>query len=303
MNLPKVSVICTCYNHEDFVIEALNSVIGQTYPNIELIVIDDNSNDKSADRILEFQARYPETLVIFNEKNAGICTSFNKGLKHSAGEYLIDLAADDLLLPDRIEKGVKSLETLGDLFGVNYCDCEFIDATSESAGFQYKGKISYKKVPQGDVFIPLLSKHWISSPTLLFRKQVMEKLGGYDESLSFEDFDFWIRSSRIYYYSFIPEVLVKKRKLVNSLSNQQYQVQNPHIRTIFEVCKKASVLVRNKKERKALQKRVITELKRSLRTRNFREASAFLGLLRSTGSFFRFTGYHFLVSSFRSILR
>lgn len=303
MNSPRVSVICTCYNHEDYVIEALNSVLQQTYSNVELIVVDDNSTDNSGERILEFQARNPETLVIFNEENLGICKSFNKGFQQSTGDYLIDLSADDILLPERIESGVKSLESLGHKFGVNYCDCEIIDDQSEQLGFQYKNKVSYSRLPQGDVFIPLLAKHTISSPTMLFRKEVMEKLGGYDESLSFEDFDFWVRSSRYFYYSFTPEVLVQKRMLADSFSKEQYQYQNRHIRTIFEVCKKAAKLVHDKRERNALQRRIGIEFRRSIRTGNFKEAMAFLGLLRSTGSFFRFRGYYFLVSSFRSILR
>jgi glycosyltransferase involved in cell wall biosynthesis len=303
VNFPKVSVICTSYNHQDYVLEALNSVMSQTYPNIELIVVDDNSSDKSANRILQFQARNPETLVILNDKTLGICKSFNKGFRNSSGAYLIDLAADDILHNDRIEKGVQSLENLGKPFGVNFCDCEIIDQASETLGYQYKGKINYNKVPQGEVFASLLSRHWISSPTLLFKREVIEKLRGYDETLSFEDFDFWVRSSRYYHYSFTPEVLVTKRKLHDSLSPVQYQLHNSHIRSIIYVCKKAAVLVREKRERKALQKRIVIEMRRAIKTHNIREAKAFLQLLRSTGSFFRFWGYHFLVSSFRSMLR
>jgi len=303
MNLPKVSVVCTCYNQEDYVLDALNSVLRQEYPNLELIVVDDNSTDRSAEMILEFQARHPETLVIINEENLGICKSFNKGYSHSSGDYLVDLAADDILLPDRIALGVKSLETLGKEFGVNYCDCEFIDSNSESIGFQYKNKAHYKKLPQGNVFASLLARHMISSPTLLFRREVMEKLNGYDETLSFEDFDFWVRSSRYFYYSFTPFVLVQKRLLTGSLGKEQYHFQNRHIRTILEVCKKASALVHDKKEINALQKRISIEFRRSVRTGNLKEAKAFLALLRSTGSFFRFRGLYFLVSSFRSILR
>ena len=94
---PLVTIICLCYNHSDFVVESLNSVINQDYKNIELIIIDDCSSDNSALVIKQWLKNYPEILFIKNEVNLGNTKSFNKGLQLAKGDYIIDLASDDVL--------------------------------------------------------------------------------------------------------------------------------------------------------------------------------------------------------------
>ena len=101
-NSPLVTVICLCYNHEAFVVETLNSVIHQSYAPVELIVVDDFSTDNSREVIRKWLINHPEILFIANEKNLGNTKSFNKALKFAKGEYIIDLAADDVLMPDCI---------------------------------------------------------------------------------------------------------------------------------------------------------------------------------------------------------
>jgi len=96
---PLVTIICTCYNHENYVLDALNSVINQEYQNIQLIVVDDNSYDSSNKVITTWIKSHPDTIFIQNQENLGITKSFNNAYKHAKGEYLIDLAADDILLP------------------------------------------------------------------------------------------------------------------------------------------------------------------------------------------------------------
>ena len=103
---PLVSIICHCYNHSKFVLETLKSVLNQTYDNIEVIVVDDFSTDNSADVISSFMVKHPEIKFIQNHRNLGITKSFNRILKKTKGKYIIDLAADDLLLPNCVMQQV-----------------------------------------------------------------------------------------------------------------------------------------------------------------------------------------------------
>src|SRR5688572_16900954 len=111
MDQPLVSVVCLCYNHAAFVKEAVQSVMGQTYPNIELILVDDASRDNSAAVIEELQRQYPSIKVILLKNNVGNCKAFNQALAESKGAYIIDLAADDILMPDRIKQGVEFFQS------------------------------------------------------------------------------------------------------------------------------------------------------------------------------------------------
>ena len=109
-NFPLVSVICLSYNHEAYVVEALNSVLNQTYPNIELLIADDCSNDKSVTIIQNWLKHHPKVHFIANEENIGNTKTFNKLAKIAKGDYIIDLAADDLLLPNGIQIQVDAFQ-------------------------------------------------------------------------------------------------------------------------------------------------------------------------------------------------
>src|SRR5690349_7222728 len=120
MESPLVSVICLSYNHARFAEEAIQSVLSQTYSNVELIVVDDASNDNSV-QIIEQQIRHRSDIKFLSlKKNLGHCKAFNQGYALAKGEYIIDLAADDVLLPNKIETGVKELEEAGDSYGVHF---------------------------------------------------------------------------------------------------------------------------------------------------------------------------------------
>jgi glycosyltransferase involved in cell wall biosynthesis len=117
---PLVSVICLCFNQANLVEKAIQSVLHQTYDNIELIVIDDASTDKSRS-IIEKLSKTHGFQAHFNPTNLGNCASFNIGFELSKGKYIIDLAADDQLMPPRIIKGVKNLEARGQTYAVVFC--------------------------------------------------------------------------------------------------------------------------------------------------------------------------------------
>lgn len=269
---PLVTVICLCYNQAPFVKEAITSALNQTYSNVELIVVDDASNDESKEVIKKFIINKPEILFISNTNNLGNCAAFNKALKKAKGEYIIDLAADDVLLPLRIEEGIKAFQQKDDKYGVNFSDAEIISEEGEHIKFHYNRNVTGKlleNIPQGDVFEIILTRYFICPPTIMVKREVYEQLSGYDESLNYEDFDFWVRSSRNWKYCYTDKILVKKREVKNSHGKNQYKRKSKQMYSTYVVCKKAYSLCQNKKEHEALRMRIQYELKHSLWTRNF----------------------------------
>jgi glycosyltransferase involved in cell wall biosynthesis len=260
-----VSIICVCFNHERYVVESLQSALSQGYQNYELIVVDDGSSDGSADVIENFQRQHPQIKFIRLEKNEGICKAFNTGFNVSSGDFIIDLAADDVLLPDRIERGVELFKTLDNSYGVIFGDAEWIDADGNRL-FLHSQKYPHNTIPQGDIYKHLIERYFICSPTIMFRKSVIDALGGYDEALTYEDFDFWIRSSRIFGYRYQPNLLVKKRKLKNSLSHNQFKILNKHSYSTYQVCSRILELNRTDGERDALLRRIQYEIRQSIKT-------------------------------------
>lgn len=267
MHTPLVSVICLCYNQNRFVREAIESVINQSYTPVQLIIVDDASTDGSRETIKQVKEQYPQVEVLMLDENVGNCRAFNRGLALAKGDYLIDLAADDILLPERIKTGVEVLAKAGDEYGVHFSDAELIDEQGKFIS-RHSSKYPHNTIPQGDVYAEIIQRYFICPPTVMFRKVVMDGLGGYDEALTYEDFDFWIRSSRIWKYSYTPEVLVKKRMVRNSLGSRQEKILNRYTESTYRICKKISNLNRNKAEQKALRRRILYEMRVNLKLLN-----------------------------------
>jgi len=162
-----------------------------------------------------------------------------------------------------VEEGVKAFRKNPDNYGVNFSNAEYIDEGGRHLRYFYPMETG-KKVIQGDLFAQLVMSYIISSPTTMFKKEVIDKMGGYDESLAYEDFDFWVRSSREWHYCYTDKVLVKKRVVVNSLGSQQYKRKSVQRMSTYTVCKKAYDLCRSPAEFNALRKRIQYELKYSI---------------------------------------
>jgi glycosyltransferase involved in cell wall biosynthesis len=279
MSDPLVSVICLCYNHERYIAEALLSVLNQTYENIQLIVVDDASTDGSVEIIKKLVGDLDVPLVV-NDKNIGNCRSFNRGLALARGEFVIDLAADDVLVKTRVEKGVDEFRTHSSEFGVNFTDAVYIDEYSRETGSHFArddyGSLN-ETVPEGDIYSQLLERYFVCTPTMMIKKDVLLEMGGYDESLEFEDFDFWIRSSRIFKYMYTDEILVKKRILQNSMSAGKFSNEK-FMESVLKVCLKALTLNQTSLENRALRKRVQYEMRQSMIYGHYRLSAEFYKL-------------------------
>lgn len=282
---PLVTVICISYNHASFIQEAMGSVFNQGYDNIEIIVADDASSDESKAILESLITDKPEIKSVFHESNTGYTQLFNEAFELAKGKYIIDFALDDVMLPDFISKSVTKLEEAGEDYGVSFSNANYIDVDSlvisnHSENLKTKGLVA--DIPSGDLFEMILRRYFICTPSMVMRKSVLDKLNGYDTSLAYEDFDFWVRSSRFTGYTYINEVLVNKRKLKNSMSSQQYSHSlNSQLEATLKVCRKAYHLCKTKVEHEALVERVNFELRHCLTSGAFELGGGFFELLRS----------------------
>ncbi len=281
---PLVSIICLCYNQKKYVGAAIRSALAQTYAHIELIVVDDGSSDGSKEEI--YKELYGKSIEFIDiPENIGNCAAFNKGLARSSGEYILDLAADDLLLPMRVEIGLQDFAAAGPKAGVHFSDAFIVDEEGQPLGTHYSrdkdGKL-VTAVPTGDVYLELIGKYFICPPTMMFKREVLDQIGGYDETLAYEDFDFWIRSSRNFEYIFNRAPLTKKRIVRNSDSQRQFAFRSKHSYSTFRVCQKIFHLNQTIEEDHALVKRCWYEFRLAAKTFNFSLLSKYFQLIMAT---------------------
>lgn len=276
-NLPLVSVICLCYNHKKYLEESLNSVLNQTYKNIELIIADDCSIDNSKGTIQIWLKNHPNIKFISNTTNLGNTKTFNKALQFSKGDYIIDLAADDILLPNCVEKQIDAfLNSKQKNLGIVYGNAELINKNNTHLRYYYEvdnDQKVLKKPAEGDIYLAMLSQSsMICSVSSMVNREVLERLNGYDENLAYEDLDLWIRTSRSYNFEFIDAVLIKKRELENSMGNLFFKKFNARTKKLnyssYLVIKKAIALNKTKQENKALLKRLHFEMIKAYQTYN-----------------------------------
>ena len=270
---PLVSIICLAYNHENFVVETLNSVIQQNYTPIELIIVDDCSSDNTKSIINNWLKSNPEVQYISNEINIGNTKSFNNALKIAKGDYLIDLAADDLLLPNGIQNQINAFQkSKFKNLGVVYGNAEIINEDGSFNSFYFPVDQSGKVISNrtiGDIYCSVLSSgDSICSVSAMIKKSVFDFLEGYDETLAYEDLDSWIRASREFEFDFIDDVLVKKRTVNNSLGTKFYTKNHKINISTYKILLKALKLNRSKAEDLALQKRVHYEIIHSFKNQS-----------------------------------
>ncbi len=217
---PLVTIIVLCYNQTRFVVETLESVKAQTYTITELVIVDDCSSDDSVaviDRWLR-ENKIPCNFIR-HQKNQGICKSLNEALAATSGKYVSTIAADDIWLPDKIERQVALMESQPESVGVLYSDAFQIDESGRPLSGMYIGthwKLS--EMPRGQVLDTLLKFNFVPGLTALIRRRCYDTVGLYDEGLAWEDWDMWLRIAREYSFAYSPIPSAKYRVHNNSLS-------------------------------------------------------------------------------------
>lgn len=285
---PLVTVILTSFNQSDFVLRALESVKKQEYPNLELIIVDNGSRDQSADQIEKWSNQNAEGLVsklILRKESMPYCKSFNEAFSLAKGRYLIDLSGDDELMPEHVSRSVAKLK---EGIGAACCfsDVWLRDGKGMKRTFFKRDRQGHlaQKVKIGDVYRQVVERYCIPSVSLVFDTEIFRKEGGYDESLSYEDFDIIVRLARNYSFVFSNHIGVIKNVHPGSFSATQYAPkQSKMLSSTLKVCWKIKEMNRRPRENEALLKRIYYETKHALLSGNFEVAGGFLELARQVG--------------------
>ncbi len=198
-----ISVVVPAYNAERSIGETIESILNQTIPPTEVIVIDDGSLDGTAGVVRSFGAR----LKYERQENAGASAARNHGIALAKGEYIAFLDADDLWLPQKLEKQIALLERNPDLRWV-YSDA-FIFADGQPESTTRVGR--HLKLWSGNVFEPLLLGNFIPSPTPVIHRAVFAQLNAFAQLTQCEDWEMWLRIAQYYPLGVVPEPLARYR--------------------------------------------------------------------------------------------
>ena len=280
-----LAIVALCHNHARFLAEALDSILAQTRPPEEVWLVDDASTDGSAEILRRYAAQNPGWHLLLLPANVGNCRAFNTALARLSAEWVIDFATDDVLLPTRVERQLAFAAAQPATVGLVYHNAELIDETGRLLHLHHRpdGHGGLRPAPaSGHVLPEILARYFISTPTMLLRRACLLALGGYDEALAYEDFDFWVRAARDWQFQYQNEVLTRKRKHPHQMSAQQYQLDDPFLTSTIAVCHKALALCRTPLERRALAVRLRWELRQAVRRRRPGEARELYALLRKT---------------------
>lgn len=202
MVTPKVSVVITCYNYGRYLSGAIESILGQTYKDLEIILIDDGSTDNT-EQVASQYANHSR-LTYIRQNNAGQSNAKNTGIKQSSGEFIAFLDADDRWCPEKLAKQMVRFEDKN--VGVVYCRAKYLNEDDEEILFEMTG--SYLQPRQGKVTDWLFFDNFVQFSSSVVRKDCLDKFGVFDETLKMGiDWDLWLRISTAYSFDFVDEQL------------------------------------------------------------------------------------------------
>lgn len=188
---PLVSIVIPVYNGENYMREAIDSALGQTYKNIEVIVV----NDGSKDRTDEIARSYGDKIRYFKKENGGVSTALNLAIKNMKGEYFSWLSHDDVYLPEKIETQIEVLRRLEDKTTVVYGGWKIIDEKSKIVSEHDIAKMYSAEKASNAIFV--LANRLVSGCSVLLHKSLLEKYHGFDETLrTTQDYDLWFKVFR-----------------------------------------------------------------------------------------------------------
>lgn len=209
---PEISIIIPCYNHGKYVRQAIESVKNSTViDRCEIIVVNDGSTDPYTIQVMEELEN--EGIKVINQHNQGLARTRNNGIKLAQGRYILPLDADNTISSTFIEKASKILNQ-DDSCSIVYSDRDFFGLKS---GVERVGNFDKRR---------LVNMNFIDA-CAIFRKDVWEKIGGYDEHMpvmGWEDWDFWLcAAENDFKFHYIPESLFQYRVLENSMIQELHK--------------------------------------------------------------------------------
>jgi len=219
LTAPRISVVIPAYNAAPYIGAAIESVIGQTYKDLEIIVVDDGSVDNTADVVQTYDSK----IKYVRQENQGVSSARNHGIRVAQGELIAFLDADDVWFPEKLELQTQFLsahEEAALVFG----DLELVaDGQVVEPSYLALKKHPWWSKPDGvlakDAFANLLEENVVSTSTTLVSSRALRQVGTFDEDLpTAEDLDLWLRVAARFPIGCVPRVMCRKHVLDSSLS-------------------------------------------------------------------------------------
>ena len=221
---PLVSIVIPAYNADGFIAKTLNSAIAQTYQNLEILVIDDGSRDRTV-KVVEAIAISDSRIKLFRQPNGGVAAARNLGIRVAKGEFIAPIDADDLWHPKAVEKLVGKFKKSSNKTGVVYAWSVDIDEQGEATGNFHAAVID------GDVYKTLICHNFLgNASSTLIRTACFDQIGGYSTQLKAkgaqgcEDWDLYLRLAERFDFAVVPEFLIGYRKISKSMSQDFAQM-------------------------------------------------------------------------------
>jgi glycosyltransferase involved in cell wall biosynthesis len=230
---PQVTVLMSVYNGEKYLREAIDSILGQTFKDFEYLIIDDGSTDSSSDIIRSYTDS--RIRLIQNEKNIGLTRSLNKGLKLAKGEYIARMDADDISMPERLEKQVRFLDEHKNVALIS-SSVIFIDSCGKEVR---RWDLATDSDEIKSIF--LRDQNQILHPFSMYKKRCVEKVGMYREEFEVaQDVDLWMRMIERYDIANVQEALGVYRIGRNSVTTGKWKLQRSkhHLGYIYAIQRK-----------------------------------------------------------------
>jgi GT2 family glycosyltransferase len=227
MTTPLVSVLLPVYNAEDYLAQAIDSILGQTFTDFELIIINDGSSDGS--KAIVDSYRDPR-IIIIDQDNAGLPISLNRAIAKAKGRYLARQDADDVSEPTRLAEQVAYLET--------HADCALLGTWATILqGSKLTDRELKHPTDNGEIQIKLMFYNCFVHSSVMIRKSTLDQCGLYPEDpkkFPPEDYDLWLRIAQVAKVANLPKALLSYRELPSSISRQKLELMQARARKMSE---------------------------------------------------------------------
>lgn len=239
MQMTKVSVIIPVYNGEKYLSETLDSIIGQTFTDWEIVAVNDGSSDNSLNVLCEYQSKLGLKMKVINQKNRGVSVARNVAIDTSEGEYLAFIDADDIWLPEKLEKQIELLE---DNRNVALVYSNLLNLIGKNK--TQRKQLINKKLHRGKIFDPLFYFNFIPLSSVVVRKKIIEKYGNFNIHYKIiQDYDILLRIAEDNEIDYVNDKLLLYRIHINNISSNVEVKDKENLELIKEWIQKKPYLV------------------------------------------------------------
>jgi glycosyltransferase involved in cell wall biosynthesis len=221
MEFPLVTILAISYNQEKYIRQTLDSIKAQTYKNIQLIIADDGSADNTKTIIKDWITNtWPDCIFLDHQVNKGVTKNLNSALPYIKGDFYQFIGCEDMMMPDKIERQVALLAGNNE-YDIVYSDMVRIDEHGKLYELSHYKANSYNIPQSGFIYENLIDRCFVATPTALMRTKVLFTLGGDNEALQVNDYDFWLRAAKQFKFLYDETPTMQYRIISTSISNKR----------------------------------------------------------------------------------